>query len=444
MAITFLVFHCLSKPFQHKAISFLLIPVWLGYEFLHLRWELSWPWLSLGNTFSLNTSWVQWYEYTGILGGSAWVLLCNTLIYEALVCYLKDKSFFPIKKATWKALLVVFIPITISYTILSTYAPENEDNINVLVVQPNIDPYNEKFSIHYTPVDQLKKFFQLIEPFKNQEIDLILGPETMLSSEIWEERIESFPVIQYFNEEKKKWPKTSFLVGASTSNFFETKVSSAAKELPNFGGYIESYNTSLFFSSDDRKELVHKSKLVLGVEKIPFSGWLPFLENFALENGGTSGSLGTEKTPKVLHAPKGVLAPVICYESIYGEFIGEQVNKGANLICVLTNDGWWGDSPGYQQHFSFSRLRAIENRRWVARSANTGTSGFIDPTGKVITSSNYWEPDVLKLQLNLNNKITFYTKYGDLLGRGSIVFTVIFILFFLYKKITSRKKNLTS
>ncbi len=80
MAITFLVFHCLSKPFQHKAISFLLIPVWLGYEFLHLRWELSWPWLSLGNTFSLNTSWVQRYEYTGILGGSTWVLLCNILI----------------------------------------------------------------------------------------------------------------------------------------------------------------------------------------------------------------------------------------------------------------------------------------------------------------------------------------------------------------------------
>ena len=111
---------------------------------------------------------------------------------------------------------------------------------------------------------------------------------------------------------------------------------------------------------------IHKSKLVVGVEKIPYSDFLPFLEDLAIDNGGIVGSLGEEDSVKIFNTSVGKIAPIVCYESIYPEFVAEQCRKGAELLCVITNDGWWGDTPGYKQHFSFSRLRAIENRRWLS------------------------------------------------------------------------------
>ena len=143
----------------------------------------------------------------------------------------------------------------------------------------------------------------------------------------------------------------------------------------------------------------------------------------AIENGGTSGTLGIEKAPKILAISRNVgneksnqktdLAPIICYESIYGDFVRQQVQKGAQLLCVITNDGWWGDTPGYKQHFSFARLRAIETRRWVLRSANTGTSGSIDPSGKIIKKTAYWTKAAFSQTVQLRSDKTFYSKYGD-------------------------------
>ncbi|MFN5784775.1 MAG: nitrilase-related carbon-nitrogen hydrolase, partial [Flavobacteriia bacterium] len=107
----------------------------------------------------------------------------------------------------------------------------------------------------------------------------------------------------------------------------------------------------------------------------------------------------------------------ICYESIYGEFNAEQCRKGAEAIFIITNDGWWKDTPGYKQHMSFARLRAIENRRSVARSANTGTSCIINQRGDVLQQTNWWTQDAIKATINLNSKLTFYTRSGDLLGK---------------------------
>ena len=441
MALMFLIYHLSACRFNSKFHKFILIPVWLGYEFLSYRWELSMPWLSLGNVFSVRTNWVQWYEYTGVLGGSLWVLTSNILAAHLIINWIDSRSFSIKNKMNWIWLSNILIPIIISLTLLKTYEFPTTKTIQVGVVQPNIDPYNEKFSRHYTPVQQLDKFFSLLDPHKSKKLDLVLGPETMLSWEMQEDRLNEYPVI--YELERKKiygqngvWKQTEFLIGAATFNYFDNKVSVAAKKRAYSKGYKESYNTSVFVSNNYDKQLVHKSKLVLGVEKIPFSSWLPFLEELALENGGASGTLGVEKEPKTVGYEHGYLAPVVCYESIYGEFVRNQVQKGANLICVITNDAWWGDSPGYKQHFNFSRLRAIENRRWVARSANTGTSGFISPTGQIIQSSSFWVPDALVEEIGLSDELTFYSKYGDYIGRialfifGGIIIVMIYNRFF--------------
>ena len=425
MALAFLLFHFLRKR-SAPSYNFLLFPtVWVAFEFCHYNWELSHPWLTMGNIFSELPNWIQWYEFTGVLGGSLWILLINALLLRLFLKWKntnEPKSVLPLAAGS---ITLLIIPIVISYLRLSSFEEDKTNKMHVLSVQPNIDPYNEKFSASYTPEDQLEKFYTMITPYKSKKIDLVMGPETMLSADIWEEYIDSFGVIKMMIREKKNWPQTEFLVGASTSNVFEEKVSSASKPLPKGNGYIENYNTSLFLNNFAKLNLIHKSKLVLGVEKIPFASWFPFLEDFALDNGGTSGSLGIEKEPKVIHSSKGILAPVICYESIYGEFVAEQCAKGAEAICIITNDGWWGDSPGYKQHFSFARLRAIENRRWVVRSANTGKSGFISPTGMIAQETGYWEPATIDQEITLSSELTFYTKYGDYIGIIALVLTVM-------------------
>jgi apolipoprotein N-acyltransferase len=108
-------------------------------------------------------------------------------------------------------------------------------------------------------------------------------------------------------------------------------------------------------------------------------------------------------------------------------------------MFVITNDGWWEDTPGYKQHLSFSKLRAIETRRSIARSANTGISAFINQKGEILKSTNWWEQAVIKSKLYLNNKQTFYTKHGDMIGR---IASFLAVLMLLYSWVLKYKSNL--
>ena len=111
------------------------------------------------------------------------------------------------------------------------------------------------------------------------------------------------------------------------------------------------------------------------------------------------------------------IGTAICYESVYGEHCAQYVKKGAKLLTVITNDAWWGNTPGYKQHLSYSRLRAIETRRWIARCGNTGISAIIDPRGRIIARTPWWEPAVLQGQVQLLQGQSFFVRYGDMVGR---------------------------
>ena len=130
--------------------------------------------------------------------------------------------------------------------------------------------------------------------------------------------------------------------------------------------------------------------------------------------------IGLSTEPKNMESGEYLFAPLICYESVYGDYVSYFTARGADILCVITNDGWWGDTPGYKQHRSFSRIRAIENRRSIARSANTGISCFIDQKGNVISELGWDERGVIEASLNRNKEITFFVRYGDVIGRISI------------------------
>jgi apolipoprotein N-acyltransferase len=191
-------------------------------------------------------------------------------------------------------------------------------------------------------------------------------------------------------------------------------------------------------------QLYHKSKLVPGVEKMPFPTLLKPLEKYAIDLGGMPGSLGVqdERSVFVSYSDNKKVAPAICYESIYGEYCGEYINKGAGLIFIITNDGWWKDTPGYRQHNSYARMRAIEHRRSIARSANTGTSCFINQRGDMEQATDFWVPAVIKATLNYNEEITFYTKYGDYIARVACFLSVALLLLAVANKFNKNRVKL--
>ena len=124
------------------------------------------------------------------------------------------------------------------------------------------------------------------------------------------------------------------------------------------------------------------------------------------------------------------IAPIICYESIYGDYVRQFVKQGAGAIFIITNDGWWKKTSGYQQHNMYAKLRAIETRRYIARSANTGISSIINPLGHIQQSVSWDKKDVIIASVGLGNYQTFYVKYGDLIGRLSAFLAVIILLYF--------------
>ena len=439
MSLTFVLFHFVKKGLKFDWAVWTLIPLWVSFEYFHFNWDLSWPWLTLGNFFSIRTSWIQWYQYTGVFGGSLWVLSVNILLF------LWIRSVWIEKKKKWNrwfigTILSLLLPILYSWTelpILNFY--KGSSFYHVAVVQPNVDPYNEKFALGTSNEQQLQRFFTLANSVVDSTTDLVVGPETAISQGFIESRLPGLPFFSMIQAEMRKWGHAELLIGASTVELFDTKHSRASVYIPGQRIYYESYNSSLHMPQKGTPRFIHKSKLVPGVEMIPFSNLFPFLEELAIENGGTSGTLGIEKEPKIFRA-KEKLAPIVCYESIYGDFVSKQVKQGAPFLTVITNDGWWGDSPGYKQHFSFSSLRAIENRRWVVRSANTGKSGVFDEFGRIKKETKYWKEDAFTHSIPLLKHMTFYSKHGDYIGVLSAFLCLLILSSTIVKVILSKKK----
>ena len=433
MAYVFYIFHLVKNKYSEKIGYWLLPFFWITFEYIHYYWDLSHPWLTLGNAFSITPSFIQWYSITGVLGGSVWILIINIIGFYILQnVYVKLKGWKTQLNSVLIFAAILIIPIIFSLISYYSYT-EKKNPIEVVTIQPNIDPYNEKFNTDLK--SQLDKIFIQGDRNFSAKTKFVLAPETAISATFYEEDFKRLPFYNYLIQRKNNWKKASLYIGASTLHFYKSKHSCASRKMEGGPGYYESYNTSLLLDENNKETFIHKSKLVLGVEKIPFLNILPWLGDLAIDMDGASGSLGIEKEPRVLTANKTTFAPSICYESIYGEFISEQVKKGAEVIFVITNDGWWGDTPGYKQHASFSRLRAIENRRSLVRSANTGISCFINQRGDVIQETKWWKATALKGNINKNSELTIYSKKGDVIGKLFSFILVFILLFEVVKRI---------
>ena len=442
MAIVFWLFHQTKVKVGEKEGYIGLLIYWIAFEYLHLNWDLSWPWLTLGNVFAQDPSLVQWYEYTGVLGGSALILIINLLLFFALGALVNQR-----KKAS--ALLFAFsLVILFGLTFFSKqlYKHYNAEGkaLEVLIVQPNIDPYFDKFG-GMSEEEQIDRMITLAEAEVDETTDLILFPETAFPGAYWEHEVENFYGTKAMLSLLEKAPNARIIVGLSSRKLITDlqKVKPTSKRI-NDKAYYDFYNTAMQLNMADSIAFHRKSKLVLGVEKVPFLSTLPFMKKLSINLGGSAGGFGSQDHPNVFFKPfsEEGIGPIICYESIYGEYVNQYALSGAELYAIITNDGWWDDTPGYKQHLAYARLRAIEGRRSIVRSANTGISAIIDQKGDVIQQTNWWEADAIKGTVKLNNSLTFYVKYGNYIGRTAAFVAPLLLLLTIVKKLNKTERRL--
>jgi apolipoprotein N-acyltransferase len=430
MTFAFWLYFQLKSRVNTKIAYVGLISFYIAMEYLHQTWDLSFPWMTLGNGFAGMHQLVQWYEFTGVYGGSLWILLSNILAFEA---YQSFKSSHKLKYqiAIFWALLVV-LPIGYSVYTYSNYK-EKSVPINVVTVQPNIDPYQKFSSISVT--DQFNILTRLSDSVAQVNTEYFIWPETALPLYENEDRIRENTIFLAAQNFLNKYKNGSLITGLESRKFYQTKqtISAHYSEENNF--YWDNFNAAMQVENSGKVEFYHKSKLVPGVEKMPFPQTLAFLGPVFETLGGSSSGWGWQENPGVFYSQNGVgVAPVICYESIWGDWVGESVKNGAQFIAVITNDGWWGNTSGKDQHLMYAKLRAIETRRWVVRSANTGISGFINQRGDIVKQSKWWTANALKEDINLNDAITPYVNSGDLIAKLFSVLAVLLALIIPYKK----------
>ncbi|MCB0795250.1 MAG: apolipoprotein N-acyltransferase [Flavobacteriales bacterium] len=406
---------------------FAFVDAWLCFEHLHMDWDLTWPWLTLGNVFATEPQWVQWYEYTGHLGGSLWVLLVNLSMLGLLVP--RAWSF----GTPWMAIACLLVPLSVSLWRYHSYAPQGHE-VQVVVVQPNIDPYSEKF-LSADPIEQLDRMLALAEPLMTEAVKVVVMPETALQERpqvdidrdgavsvagLWEGRMDRSRSVSRIKEWLRAYPNATVLTGMSAYKLYDKTddYPVSARPLRGTDRHFDASNSALFVNELGEVGVYRKSKLVAGVELLPFEEFLGSIEALSIDLGGTTGSLAIQEERSVFTAVDGSVrvAPVICYESVFGAYVGGYVRNGAGLIAVLTNDGWWGDTPGYKQHKEYARLRAIEHRRDVLRSANTGISCVIDQRGDVSQATGWWEPAAFLATVRINSELTFFSRHGQYLG----------------------------
>ena len=246
----------------------------------------------------------------------------------------------------------------------------------------------------------------------------------------------------YSRQFLRAYPGINFLSGISFyERFHDSEMVRKQSNQIGPNDWYDDYNSAFLMNAKDSTQLYHKSKLVVGVENFPYQSFLkPILGDVMIDLGGTVAMKTTQENREAFSlSNNSKTAPIICYESVYGEYVTGYVNNGANFLSIITNDAWWGNTQGHKQHLSYARLRAIESRRSVVRSANTGISAFINPKGEITKMLEYEKRGSIKNTISLNSEKTFYVKYGDYIARIAILIGIIIFAFSFVKHTKSRK-----
>ena len=434
MLAVWLLFRLAKKKLGGVLPYIFLAAMWIAWERRYFAVDISWPWLTLGGAFARSTRTVQWYEYTGMLGGSLWVWVANLGIYGLIVA-VSDGLWqrwngFARACASLGIILVIAGPVVASKLIWDAYEERSEATVDVVIGQPNFDPYEKFQSLSQAQQTEiLLGQFDDVLAHRTDKPVLLLAPETFTGDVVLNEPDHS-ATLQRVRGFLAEHPGAEMLFGASTYEISATHAAPSLLARPYGEGWIVSHNSAVMARPEGPVEVYHKSKLVVGTELTPYPKIFVPLDNWLSAKMGVAGLMGRcvgQDGVSLLHfGPRRVpLGCAVCYESVYGEYCAEYVRAGAQALTVITNDAWWGNTPGYRQHLSYAALRAIELRRDIARCGNTGISAFIDQRGEILETSDWWTRETLAGSVNLSSEQTLFVQHGDIAGRVS---TLIFLI----------------
>jgi len=438
MSLPVLLYTILNKQVQLKYHFILFAAAWLTFEFFHFRWEAHWPWLTLGHYFMDVPIIIQWYEITGVLGGTLWILGLGWLTQPII----EDMKFMKSRKFILSISALILVPIAISI-FLGLRSVDNIGTAQVVIVQPNYEPHYEKRKV--SSQTAIRHFLQLADQHVTAETDYLIFPETVFSINLnnWDKN----QVVRAINIYLRDYPNLTLISGLATNKILKDAESHDEYTRTHVQGndtiYWESHNTAVSMSYQREYELYYKSKLVPGAEFFPIKKLLFFIKPLVDKLGGSASGLRSQAKRSTFIGNDSLhVAPVICYESIFGEYVSAYFDENAEWIAVMTNDGWWDNTAGHQQHLGLSVLRAIEQRKWIARAANTGISCFIDEQGKIHEATEYDEATAVTATISANRHRTVYSKAGDLIGRLAVLIALgTFLLHIVRQVIGKRKKK---
>jgi apolipoprotein N-acyltransferase len=423
-------------------LLFPLVVLWMGYEYFHLNWDLAWPWLNLGNALATAPQLIQWYEFTGVRGGTLWIFSVNFAVFQMVRNYRKEnlQSAAPMCSCL---LILILIPILGSHFVSRDFK-DSAERVDVALIQPNLDPYTEKFDPRNYDL-HVAQFFKTAGAIVDEKTQFLFGPETLIVEQIDEQDPLASQHYRDLLEFRAKYPKLNILLGVHSFQKLGSEdipPGSRFNREKNF--YYEAFNTALFLPRGPaaQPQFYHKTKLVPLFERMPFVQYLGFLGKYSLELGGYTGTYSNRQGSPIFTEPAASIniLPIVCYESIFGPYCSRNLPAKKSFICMITNDGWWKDTPGYRHHFNFSPVRAIENRRDFVRVANTGISALISARGRVIARTSWWEKATIKGKIHLYGGKTFFARHGDYLGRISLVFGVLLVLYGGFRKLKRRRR----
>lgn len=379
--------------------SFIAAAAWVSYEFLHHQWDLAWPWLTLGNAWANLTGVIQYISVTGVWGVSFWVVFTAALAYQYIITA---------SKPVLRSCLVIFFAFPL-FSILSMIVIQQpaDKPLEVLVVQPNSDSY-QRYGGHNSLDDLISHLLTLTSESKTQTTELVVWPENALDSAL---SLQS-PVISRIEDSLRVW-ETQLITGSGYLKYYSENEVPALTRGQHNGKPFNVYNAAFQLRGHSAVEIYEKGRLVPIVERFPFVEFFNSADVLNWINWGSLMNYGLGREATVFEVNGGSTPALICYDSVFPGWVNQFVDNGADFLTIITNDGWWGDSHGHIQHFAYARLRAIEQRKWIVRSANNGISGILSPDGKIQVETEYWVEDTFSYTIYRSNHRTFYSRHGD-------------------------------
>lgn len=392
----------------HHGLHTARLPLWvvlpvtwtaLEWSRAHLPSTLAFPWLGLGTSLTGFPEAVGMAEIVGARGVTFWIVLVNALVAGALIRVRERRDW---RRQVVVIALVVGAPI--AWGVWRAGTLETRDAATVAVVQPNI-PEHIKLSGQAGRDSTHAALDRLMPRVDPGAVDLVLLPEVTLSL-------------------FARAPGSAASVGRLQAHSRETGApllfGALGYRVDGTGAVVTPFNSAFLMEPQGLTDFEYdKRHLVPIVERVPFVPARLFgdLQYFGAYGVGEGWPLAEVDDIRV-----GVL---ICYESSYPSATRALRRAGADIVVNITNDAWYGREPLYArttalwQHPAHLVMRAIENRMGVARSANTGISLFVDPVGRVYSVTRLFEEDVRIDVVRTTDTLTFYTRYGDLVGSAA-------------------------